>query len=113
MTVPRSISPRKPDSIDSLPIDRAHPVRDGEGIEPTRLVPWLRSVTGDDFDDADFAIEQFPGGHSDLTDLVHIRDRDDVRRRPPFGSKVCTALELVDLLCTHAARHIETGRVRD
>lgn len=39
-------------------------------------------------------IEQFPGGHSNLTYLVRVGDRDWVLRRPPFGTKVKTAHDM-------------------
>jgi aminoglycoside phosphotransferase (APT) family kinase protein len=40
------------------------------------------------------AVEQFPSGHSNLTYLVHLGDREMVLRRPPFGSKVKTAHDM-------------------
>ena len=39
-------------------------------------------------------VEQFPGGHSNLTYLVHHGDREYVLRRPPFGSKVKSAHDM-------------------
>src|SRR5204862_5232753 len=39
-------------------------------------------------------IEQFPGGHSNLTYLVRQADREYVLRRPPFGSKVKSAHDM-------------------
>jgi aminoglycoside phosphotransferase (APT) family kinase protein len=38
--------------------------------------------------------EQFPSGHSNLTYLVHLGNREVVLRRPPFGSKVKTAHDM-------------------
>jgi len=38
--------------------------------------------------------EQFPSGHSNLTYLVRLGDREMVLRRPPFGSKVKTAHDM-------------------
>jgi aminoglycoside phosphotransferase (APT) family kinase protein len=38
--------------------------------------------------------EQFPGGHSNLTYLVRLGNREMVLRRPPFGSKVKTAHDM-------------------
>ncbi len=40
------------------------------------------------------SIEQFPSGHSNLTYLVHVGDREVVLRRPPFGSKVKSAHDM-------------------
>jgi len=39
-------------------------------------------------------VEQFPGGHSNLTYLVHHGEREYVLRRPPFGSKVKSAHDM-------------------
>jgi aminoglycoside phosphotransferase (APT) family kinase protein len=39
-------------------------------------------------------VEQFPGGHSNLTYLVRAGDREYVLRRPPFGSKVKSAHDM-------------------
>src|SRR6266513_1023077 len=40
------------------------------------------------------AAEQFPSGHSNLTYLVRLGNREMVLRRPPFGSKVKTAHDM-------------------
>jgi aminoglycoside phosphotransferase (APT) family kinase protein len=40
------------------------------------------------------AVEQFPSGHSNLTYLMRLGDREVVLRRPPFGSKVKTAHDM-------------------
>ena len=39
-------------------------------------------------------VEQFPGGHSNLTYLVRHGDHEYVLRRPPFGSKVKSAHDM-------------------
>ena len=39
-------------------------------------------------------IKQFPGGHSNLTYLIEVGDREVVLRRPPFGSKVKSAHDM-------------------
>jgi aminoglycoside phosphotransferase (APT) family kinase protein len=39
-------------------------------------------------------VEQFPSGHSNLTYLLRLGDREMVLRRPPFGSKVKTAHDM-------------------
>jgi aminoglycoside phosphotransferase (APT) family kinase protein len=40
------------------------------------------------------SVEQFPGGHSNLTYLVHHGAHEYVLRRPPFGSKVKSAHDM-------------------
>src|SRR5437660_954954 len=73
---------------------RDHPtaVRAGEEFDLARLEPFLLShfpsSTGP------LAVEQFPSGHSNLTYLVRLGDREMVLRRPPFGSKVKTAHDM-------------------
>ena len=73
---------------------RDHPtsVRAGEELDPARLEPFLR----EHFPDATgtLSVAQFPSGHSNLTYLVCLGDRDMVLRRPPFGSKVKTAHDM-------------------
>jgi aminoglycoside phosphotransferase (APT) family kinase protein len=73
---------------------RDHPtsVRAGEELDLARLEPFLRSH----FSDATGAVSvaQFPSGHSNLTYLVCLGDRQMVLRRPPFGSKVKTAHDM-------------------
>lgn len=49
--------------------------------------PRLAEVCRDDFDaGAQLAVEQFPGGHSNLTYLLRFGAREFVMRRPPFGT---------------------------
>ena len=71
-----------------------HPtvVRSGEELDLGRLEPLLRSH----FPDVPGALSvaQFPSGHSNLTYLVCLGDREMVLRRPPFGSKVKSAHDM-------------------
>lgn len=67
-------------------LDQTSTVREGEELDRAKLEPYLRKVLG--ITGGPFEIEQFPGGHSNLTYLVRLGDRDIVLRRPPFGSKV-------------------------
>jgi aminoglycoside phosphotransferase (APT) family kinase protein len=60
-------------------------VRDGEALDVAKLAEFLGGPV---------TIEQFPGGHSNLTYLVHQGDRELVLRRPPFGSKVKSAHDM-------------------
>jgi aminoglycoside phosphotransferase (APT) family kinase protein len=72
--------------------DRPTAVRAGEELDLARLEPFLRGH----FPDAagPLAVEQFPSGHSNLTYLVRLGEREIVLRRPPFGSKVKTAHDM-------------------
>lgn len=58
------------------------PVRTSENLDWQRLAEYLKAalpVTGD------MHVEQFPGGHSNLTYLLRFGDEELVHRRPPFG----------------------------
>jgi aminoglycoside phosphotransferase (APT) family kinase protein len=73
-------------------IDTLHdtrPVRASEQLEWERLAAYLRAELPkriDGFDTtAEMEVEQFPGGHSNLTYLLRFGDRELVLRRPPFG----------------------------
>jgi aminoglycoside phosphotransferase (APT) family kinase protein len=76
----------------SAPIDSARPVRPGEEIDAEALTGWLAPRLPEA--EGPVAIEQFPGGHSNLTYLLRFGDRELVLRRPPFGSKVKTAHDM-------------------
>lgn len=67
-------------------LDEAAPVREGEQLDPARLRPFLEAA----FPGAAGAVEvlQFPSGHSNLTYLVRLGDREAVLRRAPFGTTV-------------------------
>ncbi len=59
------------------------PIRAGEEIDARALGDYLR----DKVEGAErvVTVEQFPGGHSNLTYLVRAGDREYVLRRPPLG----------------------------
>src|ERR1044071_6425117 len=66
------------------------PVRESEQLVWESLAGYLRArlpeVVGEEFDpDAPLTVEQFPGGHSNLTYLLRLGGREFVMRRPPFG----------------------------
>ena len=66
------------------------PVRESERLDWESLAGYLRArlpeVVGGEFDaSAPLAVEQFPGGHSNLTYLLRFGGREFVMRRPPFG----------------------------
>jgi aminoglycoside phosphotransferase (APT) family kinase protein len=75
--------------------DAARPVRPGEEIDAPRLAAWLAEHLPDPpSSPGDLTIEQFPGGHSNLTYLLHWGNRELVLRRPPVGSAVKTAHDM-------------------
>ena len=73
-------------------IDRASPVREGEGLDVASLTPWLRSrIPGLE---GEPEVRQFPRGFSNLTYLLRWEDRELVLRRPPFGTEVKSAHDM-------------------
>jgi len=73
-------------------IDRSRPVRAGEELDLDRLGCYLAETLGKP--SAPLVVEQFPGGHSNLTYLVRFGDEALILRRPPFGSKVKSAHDM-------------------
>lgn len=71
--------------------DQAKAVRPGEELDIKALAAYLEAEVGVV---GAVSVEQFPGGHSNLTYLVHHGDREYVLRRPPFGSKVKSAHDM-------------------
>jgi aminoglycoside phosphotransferase (APT) family kinase protein len=71
--------------------DATRPIRAGEELAIPALTAYLDTALGGH---GDLAIEQFPGGHSNLTYLVRRGDREYVLRRPPVGSKVKSAHDM-------------------
>lgn len=72
--------------------DRPRPVRAGEALDLGRLTPYLQRAL--DAPGAEVTVEQFPGGHSNLTYLIKVGERELVLRRPPFGTDVKTAHDM-------------------
>jgi len=73
-------------------IDTTAPVRAGEQIDLDRLHSFLAGkLPGAK---APLALEQFPGGHSNLTYLLHSGGMEFVLRRPPHGTKVASAHDM-------------------
>ncbi len=67
-----------------------NPVRASEQLDWDALAGYARqrlaAELGDGFDDtAPMIVEQFPGGHSNLTYLLRFGRQEFVMRRPPFG----------------------------
>jgi aminoglycoside phosphotransferase (APT) family kinase protein len=75
----------------NLAEDQARPMRQGEELDLAALTAYLERELGAH---GAVSVEQFPGGHSNLTYLVHHGDREYVLRRPPFGSKVKSAHDM-------------------
>ena len=75
-------------------------IRSGEEIDTNRLGQYLRERLPEvmHWDHAsaegDVEIEQFPGGHSNLTYLVRLDGHEFVLRRPPFGPVAPTAHDM-------------------
>jgi aminoglycoside phosphotransferase (APT) family kinase protein len=59
------------------------PVRTSENLDWQRLADYLRDALH--LGDAEMQVEQFPGGHSNLTYLLRFGENEMVLRRPPFG----------------------------
>lgn len=72
-------------------IDQPKAVRKGEELDLAALAAYLDAELGAH---GAVTVEQFPGGHSNLTYLVHHGEREYVLRRPPFGSKVKSAHDM-------------------
>ena len=70
--------------------DAASPVR--EPLDLERLTAYLQRAL--DLPGATLELEQFPGGHSNLTYLVKIAGRELVLRRPPLGAPIKTAHDM-------------------
>jgi aminoglycoside phosphotransferase (APT) family kinase protein len=74
--------------------NETRPPRPGEELDAERLAAFLREHVPD-IDASSLQIEQFPGGHSNLTYLLRLGDgRELVLRRPPVGSKVKAAHDM-------------------
>jgi aminoglycoside phosphotransferase (APT) family kinase protein len=78
------VQPNTPDSSDTKP------VRASEQLDWGALANYVRekltTILGPRFDAAaPMTVEQFPGGHSNLTYLLRCGDQEFVMRRPPLG----------------------------
>ncbi|MEJ7602739.1 MAG: phosphotransferase family protein [Kofleriaceae bacterium] len=74
-----------------LESDAPRPVRSGEELDLGALAAYLDRELGPQ---GAVTVEQFPGGHSNLTYSVKHGDREYVLRRPPIGSKVKSAHDM-------------------
>jgi aminoglycoside phosphotransferase (APT) family kinase protein len=71
--------------------DTPKPVRPGEEVDLVALAAFVDKELGAH---GAVTVEQFPGGHSNLTYSVRHGDREYVLRRPPVGSKVKSAHDM-------------------
>src|SRR5262245_56007783 len=73
-------------------IDRPRAVRTGEELDTEKLAVYLKEhipgLSGP------LIVQQFPGGHSNLTYCLEAGDMELVLRRPPFGAKIKTAHDM-------------------
>lgn len=75
----------------TLAADEPRAIRAGEELDVAALAAYLARELGTA---GAVTVEQFPGGHSNLTYNVRQGDREYVLRRPPFGSKVKSAHDM-------------------
>lgn len=64
-------------------------MRAGETHDWSRLEAYIRArlaASGEPVLHGEMSVEQFPGGHSNLTYLLRFGEREYVMRRPPFGT---------------------------
>jgi len=72
--------------------DKATKIRPGEEIHTGRLEAFLKeNISGLR---GPLTVQQFPSGHSNLTYLIRMGDREMVLRRPPIGTKAKTAHDM-------------------
>ena len=76
--------------MDAL-VDVPRAIRRGEELDVESLRAYHAQVLSEH---GPLAIEQFPSGHSNLTYLLSLGERDLVLRRPPFGSTVKSAHDM-------------------
>ncbi len=77
----------------SGPLDGAKPVRPEDAPDLDALTPFLAAQI--DGLEAPLVVEQFPGGHSNLTFLLRdAAGREFVLRRPPRGAAIATAHDM-------------------
>ena len=80
--------PRAPE----VPLDQPAQVREEERLDPAAIDAFLRRAIPDAA--GPVSVRQFPKGHSNLTYLLVVGDREVVLRRAPFGVKVKSAHDM-------------------
>jgi len=82
----------------SSPVSDTTPIRPGEELNITALEEYVRRHLPEEHTTKEartlMSVEQFPGGHSNLTYLVRFGDKEFVMRRPPFGPVPPTAHDM-------------------
>lgn len=87
-------------SVNHLPANKdTAPIRSGEELDLGSLEKYLREQLPDlineqNVEGSRVEVEQFPGGHSNLTYLVRFGQQEFVLRRPPFGPVAPTAHDM-------------------
>ena len=71
--------------------DEPRAIRAGEELDVRALTAYVERELGAH---GAISVEQFPGGHSNLTYLVRHGEREYVLRRPPFGAKIKSAHDM-------------------
>ena len=74
------------------PLDRPSAPRPGEELPVHALEAYLHEHLPDY--SGPLSVQQYPGGHSNLTYLLTIGDRQLVLRRPPFGPEIKSAHDM-------------------
>ena len=74
-------------------IDHAGQVRAGEEVDLAKVTAYLKAQGLDLQGEPE--LQQFPGGASNLTYLVHYANQDLILRRPPFGHIAKSAHDVV------------------
>jgi aminoglycoside phosphotransferase (APT) family kinase protein len=73
-------------------LDQPAGMREEERLDPARIAPFVRRSLPDA--SGPITVLQFRKGHSNLTYLLRIGEREAVLRRPPFGVKIKTAHDM-------------------
>jgi aminoglycoside phosphotransferase (APT) family kinase protein len=72
--------------------DQPTEIRKGEGLDAAKVEKFIRDAIPEL--SGEMTILQFPHGHSNLTYLITIGEREMVLRRPPFGTKAKSAHDM-------------------
>ena len=75
------------------PLDSPAPIRPGEELDLAALRAYLQKLFPD-LEATELEVLQFPSGHSNLTYLLRMGERELVLRRAPFGAKIKTAHDM-------------------
>src|ERR1700691_4176704 len=72
--------------------DQPTAIRPEEELDTVKLEAYLQGHFAGE--KGPLQVSQYPSGHSNLTYLLHLGEREIVLRRPPFGSKVKSAHDM-------------------